>query len=392
MIAPFSFARTPEVHFGCGRFREIGRIAAKWGKSTVLLTGVSCCKADGNEQVLSEAMRKDWTWCRRYEVKGEPSPALVDEIVAECRHSRVDVVVAVGGGSVLDAGKAVSAMLMHAGSVADYLEGVGRKAPSGQKVPFVAVPTTAGTGSEASKNAVLSDTGANGFKKSLRHDNFVPEAALLDPALTLSCPPHVSAACGMDAFTQLLEATVSPKASPMTDSLAYGALPLLAEHLVDVCTVDPQNLEARAALSYASFISGVLLGNAGLGAVHGLAAPLGAFFPIPHGVVCGTLVGAATEANIEALRERDPSSCALKKYATVGYLLHGERGSDIERGCALLLERIEEWTDRLKIPLLSEYGVQEADIDRIVRGTESRNNPVELGPESLRRILRKRIR
>ena len=180
----------------------------------------------------------------------------------------------------MDAGKAISAMLTQEGSVKDYLEGVGHKHPSGNKVPFFAVPTTSGTGSEATKNAVLSEIGPNGYKKSLRHDHFVPDLAIVDPDLTLSCPPGLTAYSGMDAFTQLLEAYVSTKAHPFTDALCEKALELLSGSLLQAYQ-DGENIEAREAMSYAAWTSGIVLAQVGLGVVHGFASAVGGMFDNP---------------------------------------------------------------------------------------------------------------
>ena len=190
----------------------------------------------------------------------------------------IDVVLSTGGGSVIDAGKAVSAMLRVEGSVAEYLEDVGTRKHPGTKVPFVAVPTTAGTGCEATRNAVLSRVGPDGFKKSLRHDNFLPDAAVVDPVLTLSCPPDITAACGLDALTQLLESFVSTKASVLTDVLALSGLEHIGNSLVPACTNSGQDIDMRANLSYAALMSGITLTSAGLGTVHGFASSIGGLF------------------------------------------------------------------------------------------------------------------
>ena len=328
-----------------------------------------------------------------FSVDGEPSPGLVDSVVNSYRDRAVQAVLAVGGGSVLDAGKAVSAMLLQQGSVVDYLEGVGSGAPhSGRKVPFVAVPTTSGTGSEATKNAVLSEVGPQGFKKSLRHDNFVPDVAVLDPELTVSCPPEVTAACGMDAFTQLLESYVSSGASPMTDALAWSGLESVAACLIPACTDRAHDLAVRAGMAYGALLSGMTLANAGLGLVHGLASTVGGSFDIPHGVVCGTLMGAANAATIEKLRRTSPpSQGALARYARVGALLSGREGCDMETGCRLLVETLDSWTDQLNLPKLGRYGVEDADLDAIAAGSGNKNNPVALEPGEIRKVLERRL-
>ena len=293
----------------------------------------------------------------------------------------------------MDAGKAVSAMLLQEGSVVDYLEGVGTGVEhSGKKVPLVAVPTTAGTGSEATKNAVLSRPGPQGFKKSLRHDNFVPDVVLLDPKLMLSCPPFITAACGMDAFTQLLESYVSTKASPMTDALALSGLEHIGASLVLACTHGAGDENVRASMAYAALMSGITLANAGLGLVHGLASAIGGGFDIPHGVVCGTLMGAVNAFTIQKLTaEQGPEHPALKKYARVGALLKGMQMGDVAQGCEMLLETIASWTETLKIPHLGEYGIRESDFDGILAGSGNKNNPLPLGADEIRGVLKERL-
>jgi alcohol dehydrogenase class IV len=294
----------------------------------------------------------------------------------------------------VDGGKAISAMIPQDTSVCDYLEGVGNKQHNGEKIPFVAVPTTSGTGSEATKNAVLSKVGEQGFKKSIRHDRFVPDVAVIDPELMIACPPEVSAACGMDAFTQLLESYVSTRASPFTDALAYSGISHLKDSLIPVCTTEGQSLAKRAAMAYASLLSGLTLANAGLGVVHGLASPIGGFFAIPHGVVCGTLLGAEVRGNIEKLRrEEGEDRIALRKYARIGALVCGRDpgGGDVDLGCDLLVETIDEWTETLAIPRLGDYGIRASDLDRIVAVAGNKNNPVKLSEEEIKDLLRMRL-
>jgi alcohol dehydrogenase class IV len=300
-------------------------------------------------------------------------------------------VAALGGGSVLDAGKAVSAMLCEQGAVVDFLEGVGTGAElSGRKTPFVAIPTTAGTGSEATKNAVLSRVGPGGFKKSLRHEALVPDVALVDPALAVSCPPEVTAACGMDAFTQLLEAYTSTKASSFTDGLVEEALRRAGASLVAACTTHGADVSVRADLAYAALVSGIALANAGLGIVHGLASPIGASFDIPHGVVCGTLVGEATRMNVERLEAVDPLGAGLRRYAAAGRLLGAPDGDD-RAAVAHLLDTLDRWTAELGIPTLGAYGVTREDVAALVRGAGLKNNPVPLEAEQIERIVVRRL-
>jgi len=388
LIQPFTFARPPRTMFGAGLMRDTGAVVAGFGKRALLVTGSRSLEASGRlDELLSMLAAQGVCW-ERVTVSGEPTPELVDEAVSA--HAGAEVVLAVGGGSAIDAGKAISAMLPSGWSVVDFLERVGTGAEhDGRKVPFVAVPTTSGTGSEATKNAVLSRVGPHGFKVSLRHDNFVPEVAIVDPELTLGCPPELTAACGMDAFTQLLESYVSTAASPLTDALALSGIESVGDSLISAYR-DGGDLEARTGMAYASLLSGITLTNAGLGVIHGFAAALGSLFDVPHGVACGTLLWAATRANIEALQVSG-SLEQLKKYATVGAVLAGARSAGIARGCRRLLDIMHAWTADLHMPRFEEYGVRAVDIPRIVEGTELKSNPARLDERTLGRILEERL-
>jgi alcohol dehydrogenase class IV len=269
---------------------------------------------------------------------------------------------------------------------------VGSKNPDGTKIPFIAVPTTSGTGSEATKNAVITQLGNDGFKKSMRHDNFVPDIALIDPGLTLSCPAHITAACGMDAFTQLLESYLSTKASPMTDALAYSGMDLMKDNLITAANEGAGDINIRSAMSYGALISGITLANAGLGIVHGLASPIGSYYEIPHGVVCGTLVGIATRINIDQLRkDREINNQALKKYENIGRLINSDKCKNSDDCCDYLIEKIEEWVDVLEIPKLGSFGFQESDIQKIIEGTAQKNNPIKLSDDDIRKIIINRL-
>ncbi len=394
MPHPFSFAGVPKIIFGPGEFRRVDRIIQETGNHVLVVTGAGSLERSGKWDLLVERLAKESIRYCRVAVEGEPSPDFVDSTVSQFRGKGIQVVLAVGGGSVVDAGKAVSAMLPQDASVYGFLEGIGHGKHDGKKIPFLAVPTTSGTGSEATKNAVLSKVGPQGFKKSIRHDRFVPDVAVVDPELMLSCPPEVSAACGMDAFTQLLESYVSTRASPFTDALAYSGISFLKDSLVSVCTTEGHSIGRRASMAYASLVSGITLANAGLGVVHGLASPIGGLFSIPHGVVCGTLVGAETRVNIEKLRGQEQGNrVALRKYAEIGALVSGRgyKEEDIDPCCDLLIEKIDEWTERLAIPRLGKYGIRASDLDRIARGAGNKNNPVALSEEEIKALVSMRL-
>jgi alcohol dehydrogenase len=387
----FSFLGTPQITFGAGSIKKLGALASRMGKEALLLRNRSITQKSGQWGNICQSLKNNAIEFRTVEIHGEPSSQIVDATVKEYGNTGIEVVIAVGGGSVIDAGKAISAMLPIGEPVDEYLEDSGKKIHPGTKVPFIAVPTTAGTGSEASANAVLSRIGPDGFKKSLRHDNLVPDAALVDPALTLSCPAPVTAACGMDAFTQLMEAYVSPKASPMTDALIESALPSVRNCLIAAATYEAGDIDVRAGMAYAALVSGIALANAGLGVVHGMAAAIGGSFTIPHGVVCGTLLGKATEITIAALKKSEPSHPALTKYARAGSIISGKEARSIDTGCNALVKTINSWTEALPLPRLADFGITPNDSEKIAAGSSNKNNPVKLTREEIAGIIASRI-
>ncbi len=393
VIKSFMFSRIPLIHFGAGKFNTLDTIISNFGTTVLIVTGTHSFESSGKKDIIEKALKKISVNPLYLQVKGEPSPGLIDEAVAQFKNSDIDVVCSVGGGSVLDTGKAISAMLLHNDSVFDYLEGVGMgKQHDGVKIPFIAVPTTAGTGSEATKNAVLSNIGTDGYKKSLRHDNLVPDIAVIDPELMLSCPPDITASTGMDAFTQLMESYVSTKSTPLTDALAYSGLWYAANTLIPACTTGAGNTEVRAGMAYAALLSGISLANAGLGVVHGLASVLGGLFDIPHGVVCGTIMGIAVKVTIERLKkEKDSGQHFIAKYARIGTLFSKKNDIDTEESCNILIQKLVEWTDMLHLPRLSEFGVSESDIDTILDRTDNKNNPVKLDRNDIRIIIESRL-
>ncbi len=392
MIPSFSFSTTPDIQFGNGARQNLPELLSGFGTRVLLATGQhSFDHSVAGQELLAMLSRFD---LRRIRIEGEPSPEIVDNAVGEFREFSPHVVVAIGGGSAIDAAKAIAGLLPSGDSVMDYLEGVGQgKAYHGPSTPLVAVPTTAGTGGETSKNAVLSVVGEKGFKKSFRHDCLVAKTIILDPELTRGCSAEVTAACGMDAFTQLLESYVASRAGPMTDALALSGLEAVRDALV-MAVEEGDDIEARSRMLYASSISGLTLANAGLGSVHGLASPLGAFFPIPHGVVCGTLLFDATRINIRALSQRDPQNPALEKYAAVGRMFAHQANLAPEAAREALLGIIQAWSGRFAMPRLSQFGVAKSDIPRIVanaRGNSMQTNPVRLTDDEIAELIGSRL-
>lgn len=396
-IAPFNIARLPQIVFGAGKFTTVPKQIAMLGKRVLIITGAQSFRATPYwEKLLPELRSLGITWESGL-VTGEPSPEDIDKAVQDYHQQNIEVVLGIGGGSVLDAAKAIAGLLRLGNSVMDHLEGVGKEIPyQGPATPFIAVPTTAGTGSEATKNAVLSRRGENGFKKSFRHDLLVPQVAVVDPNLLASCPANLLAANGMDAFTQLLESYVSTRANPLTDALAISGMTAFRDGFFPVWEgKDPAAINAgRSKIAYAALLSGITLAQTGLGSVHGLASPLGAFFPCPHGVVCGTLVAEATAVNILTLRQRSPESIALTKYAQVGELLAQRSVTKPQEAHNSLVTILRTWTDKLALPKLRVLGMQATDLDKVVshsRGSSMKTNPIDLTALELRELLERRL-
>lgn len=394
MFSAFSIARLPRIEFGIGKLDLVPQLASHYGKHALIVTGASSFRASKHWARLISGLCANNIAHTDIRITGEPSPLFIDNTVRTLRGSNIDVVIGIGGGSTLDAAKAMAGLIHTGHSAMDYLEGVGPELNYiGPAIPFIAVPTTAGTGSEATKNAVLSMQGAQGFKKSFRDELLVPEYAVIDPDLLDSCTPELIAANGMDAATQLLESLVSTKANAFTDALAISGLDAVGNGLLD-WYLRRDNPEAPALMAYAALLSGITLAQVGLGSVHGLASPLGAFFPIPHGVVCGTLVATATQVNIDALLQQSPEHPALQKYAKAGRLLSKNPGLDDAAARRALLATLEEWTRIMSLPKLSAYGVSTDDIPHIVehsRGSSMKTNPVTLTDEEIAAIIQRRL-
>jgi alcohol dehydrogenase class IV len=323
-------------------------------------------------------------------VSGEPDVAAVDAGARRARERGCDVVVGIGGGSAIDTAKAVAGLATNPGSALDYLEVVGRgQALAAPALPLVAVPTTAGTGAEVTRNTVILAP-AQRFKASIRSPFLYPRVALIDPELARSLPPEVTASTGLDALTQLVESYVSVRANPLTDALARDGIRRAAGALRRV-VADGQDVSARTEMALASLFSGMALANAGLGAVHGFASPLGGRYPIPHGVACAALLPHVMRVNVRALREREPAGPGLVRYRDVArVLVDGDAGSadaEIDAGIAWIADLSRE----LRIPALGAYGVRPEDVPDLVAAaaaaSSTRGNPIALTASELADVL-----
>jgi alcohol dehydrogenase class IV len=390
MVNDFILTRVPRIVFGNGKLSALPELVNAFGNDLLILTGRESFMKGKQGEGLIHALERNHIHLTIEHILAEPSPQIVDDLVRKYFGKPVSVVVSIGGGSVIDAGKALSAMLPLGEPVKDYLEGIGTRKHPGSRIPFIAAPTTAGTGSETTGNAVLSETGKDGFKRSLRHENFVPDIALVDPELTLSCTSLQTAISGMDAFTQLLESYLSTRCNNFTDALALEGILHIRQSLKKAVTRG-KDLEARAEMSYASMLSGITLASAGLGLVHGFASSIGGRKDIPHGVICGTLMGVVNRANVERLLRKNIQPDALGKYIRLGKLLSGadERGD--EDYAFYVANYIESLVEEFKIPMLGNYGLSEEDITKIVQTTDHKNNPVVFTPEELKNMVLKRL-
>ncbi|MBL9099606.1 MAG: iron-containing alcohol dehydrogenase [Myxococcales bacterium] len=376
----FEFATASRVMFGAGVSAQVGAVAANLGSRALVVTGSDPRRVQGVLDSLTAARVDAVPWS----VRGEPTVADVEAGVAHARARGCDVVVAAGGGSPLDAGKAIAALLTNEGPPLDYLEVIGKgRALVHPAAPIVAVPTTAGTGSEVTRNAVLA---AEGVKVSLRSPGMLPRAAIVDPLLTLSLPPQVTADCGLDALTQCLEPLVCNRAGPLTDALAREGLMRAARSLRRAVR-HGDDVAARTDMCVASLCGGLALANAALGAVHGFAGPIGGMFPAPHGAVCARLLPEVMTVNVAALRERAADSPALSRYREVARVLTGRDDATIEDGVAWVRDVVAE----LGVRPLAAYGVGAGDLPLLVtraqRASSMRGNPIALGEQELHAIL-----
>lgn len=369
--------------------KKLPEIISSYGKRIILVTGRSSFMQKKYAWDFLNTLSEKSVAYFHVVIDVEPTPEMIDSAVEEFRMEKPEAVVAVGGGSVMDAGKAISAMISLNGNTLNYLEEVGTMQHPGTKIPFIAVPTTSGTGSEATKNAVISRTGKNGFKRSLRHDNFVPDVALVDPELTLSCPADVTAASGMDCFSQLTEAFLSTKANEYTDALALEGIRAVKDSLL-AAYLDGSSLEARTGMSFAALTSGICLATAGLGVVHGFASSIGGLYDIPHGLICGTLMAAANEVTVRELEKGWANPVAYKKYAELGKVFADDRIRSDKYYIESFIDFLHDLTAKLKLPGLATVGIEESALDFISENTGSKNNPVSLGKDSVMEILKKR--
>ncbi len=382
----FEFATATRIVFGAGALREVGPIAKNFGHRALIVTGRSAARAATLNRLLGELGMSQWPLA----IAGEPKIEDVERGVQLARREGCDLVIGFGGGSAIDAAKAVAALATNEGEVLDYLEVIGCARPlTHPPLPVIAVPTTAGTGAEVTRNAVLTAP-AHRVKVSLRSPLMPPKVALVDPELTYDLPAELTACTGLDALTQLIEPYVSCKANPLIDSVCGEGIRRATRALRRVYD-NGADKSAREDMALASLFGGLALANAGLGAVHGLASPIGGMFAAPHGAVCAALLPHVMETNLIALRERAPRSEALRRYDEVARLLVGSERVSAAEGVGW----VEHLCSHLKIPPLHRYGITAHDAPAIVaaalQASSMKANPIELTTEELRQTLERAL-
>jgi alcohol dehydrogenase class IV len=377
---PFEFAAAARIVFGEGAVREVTPAAAAMGRRALVVTGANGKRA----AALIGNLEAAGVSCVPF--AGEPSIDLVREGSRLARGEACDLVVAMGGGSALDGGKALAALLTNAADPLEYLEVVGRGQPlKFTPAPMIAIPTTAGTGSEVTRNAVLASP-EHGVKASLRSASMLPRLAVVDPELTWDLPPAITASTGLDALTQLIEPYVSTRANAMTDLYCVEGMRRAAVALPRAYA-DGEDHAARHDMAWASLLGGLSLANAGLGAVHGFAAPVGGMFPAPHGAICAAVLPHAIDINVRALRQRAPGSDALRRYDEVARLLTGNPHATAVEA----VQWIADICRRLEIPPLRTYGVRPEDFavlaEKAAKASSMKANPIVLTAEELTEMI-----
>ncbi len=378
----FEFATATRIVFGQGAISELASLARPFGKRTFVVSGKDRMRRAG---IINDLEGAGFT-CSLFGVAGEPTLDVVRQGTDLFRASGSTSVIGIGGGSVIDAAKAIAALGPNPGDVLEYLEVVGQGKPlPNAPVPFIAVPTTAGTGSEVTRNAVIGSP-EHGVKASLRSPLMLPRIALVDPELTHGLHKSITASTGLDALTQLIEPFVCTKANPITDAFCRDGIPMAFRSLPRAFE-NPKDAQARFGMSYASLLGGLSLANAGLGVIHGFAAPIGGMFDAPHGAICAALLPHGMAMNIAALRARAPESEALERFAEVARLLTGDRDATAEAG----VEAVRELVKKLEIPGLGTYGIGSADVDTVTekaaRASSMKANPLPLTREELAAVL-----
>jgi alcohol dehydrogenase class IV len=382
----FEFSTATRIIFGSGALGEFGSIAENLGKRVLVVRGSNPQRIEPLVAIIEDSNME----YSCFEVRGEPTVELIARGVNEARQEARTAVIGIGGGSAIDSAKAIAGLVTNQGAILDYLEVIGKgKQLSIPALPCIAIPTTAGTGAEVTRNSVLASP-EHRVKVSLRSPFLLPHCAIVDPRITLGLPPAVTASTGLDALTQLIEPYVCIRANPMTDGFCVEGMRRAARSLRRAFEHGDE-LDAREDMSLASLFGGLSLANAGLGAVHGFAAPIGAMFPAPHGAVCAALLPHVMEVNLRALRERLKDSEALRRFDTVAAILTGSEKATSMDG----IRWVRDLCRSLQIPGLRAYGVTEADsavlVEKAAKASSMKANPIPLTTEELTEVLHRAL-
>ncbi len=378
----FEFATTQRIVFGPGTLKELGPIASAFGRKALLAVGMDLARAQRGMDLLSQAGVE----AVLFPVSREPTTDLVREGARAAVEADCELVMGYGGGSSIDTAKAIAALVANGGDPLDYIEVVGRGKPLTQpSLPVIAIPTTAGAGAEVTRNAVLLSP-EHGLKASLRSPTMLPRVALVDPELTLSLPPEVTASTGLDALTQLIEPFTSMRANPITDAFCREGISRAARSVRKVYE-DGNDLAAREDMSLAALLGGLSLANAGLGAAHGFAGVIGGQFHAPHGAVCAALLPSVMSTNCAALSRRGPDNPALVRYDEVAVILTKNAAARAADG----VRWVQDLARDLNIPPLRAYGITHEHVADIVAKTavasSTKANPIVLTTDELKEIL-----
>jgi alcohol dehydrogenase class IV len=378
----FEFATANRIIFGPGTIQQIGKITGEFGRRALVMTGWSVDRT----AVLVDLLSAHGITASCLPVSGEPTTESIRQGAERARVEQCDVMIGFGGGSAIDSAKAVASLLANGGEPLDYLEVIGKGKPlTKPSAPCIAIPTTAGTGAEVTRNAVLVSI-EHKVKVSLRSPTMLPRVALVDSQLTFSLPPAVTASTGMDALAQLIEPFVSIKANPITDAFCREGMQLAARSLRQAYE-HGDNPRAREDMALASLLGGLALANAGLGAVHGFAGPIGGLFPAPHGAVCARLLPPVMAINVLGLRERQPESTALRRYDEVAQILTANPAATAQDGVTW----VQELCEALQIPALNSYGMSQKHLSDLIEksavASSMQANPLKLTNEEMHEML-----
>ena len=378
----FEFATATRIVFGQKAIKELVPSAKLFGQRALVVVGRSGQRIAG----LIAQLREAGIAVSEFRVSVEPTVAVIEAGLGQAKAERCDLVISIGGGSVIDSGKAIAGLMTNLGRIYDYLEVVGLGHPLiNSSAPFIAIPTTAGTGSEVTRNAVLTAVDQR-VKVSLRSPLMLPRLAIVDPELTYGLPPEITAAAGLDALTQLIEPFLSNASNPLTDSICREGMRRVSRSL-QIAYQHGNDPRAREDMALASLFGGIALANSKLGAVHGFAGPIGGMFPVPHGAICARLLPVVLETNLKALRNRLDQGSGLERFTEMSRILTDDQDSRAEDG----IQWLHDLCVTLKVSPLATYGIKKSDFPEIIsqakKASSMKGNPIELMDNELLQVM-----